>query len=418
MGKKILFITSTSPAVNPRLSKEVQTALQEGYSPTVVYFKLGIWADAQSRTWLQDLQIPSYELDATRSAPYPWLFATIAARVLAALGKWWRLSLFAQSVIVDKRTWVLQRFLKRHKGQYQLLIAHNMGALYPAYAWARRHQIPFAFDVEDYHPGEKGIADQPLQRRYNETLLQQLLPPAAYVSYASPLIRDRVLSLFQQKLDWNRHIVIVNSFQQVEFLPPKAGVGKVKFVWFSQNIAEGRGLELFVPELYRFKDQVEVHLIGNLYSSFYDGFLHRYASILTFYPPCSQLELNRKLTEFDIGLAIESSSTDENRDICWTNKILAYAQAGLYILATDTRGQRLFMKAHPSHGIICEQNAASVYQRIDYILHEIASIRQTSATRYQTAQVLAWEKEGARLTAVWRGIIEKQTTTEPVWGSF
>lgn len=406
-----MFVTSTSPAVNPRLAKEVKTALQAGYLPTVVYCKLGIWADAHSRQWIKENHLVNYELDVTRRNKIDWIGSFLISKILTQVGRWIPLPLWAQSMVVDKRSWVLKRFLKKHKGEYQLLVAHNMGALYPSYAWAQQHQVPFAFDVEDYHPGEKAIANIPLLRRYNETLLRELLPQAAYVSYASPLIKEKTLAFLSPHVDTTHHFVVINSFPQTEFLLPKLGAGKVKLVWFSQNIAEGRGLELFIRELYRFKDQVEVHLIGNLYSNFYDGFLYQYSSILTFYPPQSQLQLNQKLAEFDIGLAIELSSADENRDICWTNKIFAYAQAGLYILATDTSGQQLFMAEYPSRGLLCAQSSESIQQNIENILRHIVLIRQTAPDRYQMAQALAWEIEQKKLIQVWDMVKSSKCST-------
>lgn len=404
MLNRLLFVTSTSPAVNPRLMKEVKTALQAGYLPTVVYCKLGIWADSYSRRWLKENQLTAFELDITRSHKINWLSSFLLSRMLIQLGRWLSLPLRAQSIVTDKRSWVLQGFLKRHRPSYDLVIGHNMGALYPVHEFARRKRIPFAFDVEDYHPGEKGGQNQALQRTYTETLLRELLPQVAYVSYASPGIAEKTQALLPILGNRERHVVITNSFPQEEFQPPLVPEGKVRFVWFSQNIAAGRGLELFLPELYKFKDQIEVHLIGNLYQRFYNDFLHQYASMLTFYPPQSQLELNQKLAEFDIGLAIELSSADENRDICWTNKIFAYAQAGLYILATDTSGQQLFIGENSSKGLLCIQSSESVYQSIKYILSHITSIRQEASERYQTAQVLAWEKERKKLIQIWEAV--------------
>ncbi len=74
------------------------------------------------------------------------------------------------------------------------------------------------------------------------------------------------------------------------------------------------------------------------------------------------------MSDFDIGLAIEDPTADENRNICLTNKIWSYFQAGLYIVATNTLAQQQFMQLFEQHGCICSltgNNIEYTVQKID-----------------------------------------------------
>jgi len=47
--KKILFLTSTNLASNPRLLKELRLAVTHGYDCTVMQFQLGNWSDTATQ---------------------------------------------------------------------------------------------------------------------------------------------------------------------------------------------------------------------------------------------------------------------------------------------------------------------------------------------------------------------------------
>jgi hypothetical protein len=116
----------------------------------------------------------------------------------------------------------------------------------------------------------------------------------------------------------------------------------------------------------------------------------------------SQKELHHALSTFDAGLAVDVSNDDYNRELAITNKILAYFQAGLYILATNTRAQDQFIKQHPMHGIISEQSGTSVQQSLKKIGFDIEMIRSQRQLRFRNASLFSWEKESAILKKEWR----------------
>ena len=143
-----------------------------------------------------------------------------------------------------------------------LIIAHNLATLYPAYVYSKKHKIPFAFDIEDYHPGEVIHSDSINEKIRREFLMSQLLPETKYFTYASPLIGEHSLRLIPNNK--SEHFLINNCFSELDFTEPKNEKTNnfITFVWFSQNITYNRGLELIIPALKKFKNRVKLHLIG------------------------------------------------------------------------------------------------------------------------------------------------------------
>jgi hypothetical protein len=112
--------------------------------------------------------------------------------------------------------------------------------------------------------------------------------------------------------------------------------------------------------------------------------------------------LHASLSEYDIGLALELSSRDLNKDIALSNKMHAYYQAGLYILATDTAAQKDFIDSHPASGKTFSQiSPESFLSVMEDILKNITKIRSGSLSRYQSAAKQSWETESGKLKDIW-----------------
>lgn len=111
-------------------------------------------------------------------------------------------------------------------------------------------------------------------------------------------------------------------------------------------------------------------------------------------------KLHITLAEFDIGLALESIEQDQNRDICLTNKIWAYAQAGLFVMATNTSAQKLFINENPWAGLIVGQKKVEIEPKVNWLLGNIEKIRKERIIRFEMAKDLSWEKEGEKLKKV------------------
>lgn len=404
--RKILFITTSNLTTNPRLYKEIQVASQY-YSTTVLCFRLGNWSDAideQLRVSIPNTTV-NY-IPAHRKQFFQWLFASLSHKAIVKLWPLIKHNVFLCAAASNKRSIQLYNYLYLHKNRYtdyDLIIAHNLGALHPAQQLSKLIGVPFTFDVEDYHPGERIEKDAKHEKERREHLMRRLLPKAELVTAASPLIVKEVEKLTGVHVEY-----IKNSFFRSEFkFKNEKVMGETKFVWFSQNINYGRGLELFISSLDQLHGNYSLTLIGNLNHAFAEEWINPrpYIKVLG---PMEQLELHDLLTRFDIGLVLELSSIDYNREIALANKIFAYLQAGLYVIATDTEAHIQLLKDYPGHGIISEQTEAGLIKIINFVLDHISQIREEKERRFQNALNLAYELEGHKLLSLWEGLLTEK----------
>ena len=107
-----------------------------------------------------------------------------------------------------------------------------------------------------------------------------------------------------------------------------------------------------------------------------------------------QEDLHEFLSQMDIGLALENVEADDNRNICLTNKFLAYVQAGFYVLATDTFGQSQFLSSLDYNaGLIMKSSLEKSLQDLDRnLLNTTAKIE-----RWQNAKSFSWGNEQLKL---------------------
>jgi len=399
----VLLLTSTNLACNPRCHKELQLLLQQGYRVTLVAFRLNNWSEpveASLRNRYTDVHFQYLETT-RRGNFFLWLMASLlekAARGIARFfpGWWW-----LQALAVSKRSWILQQAVSKLPAGPGLVIAHNPPAFYPAWQYSQQRGIPFALDMEDYHPGEN---NPPAERSAVTALMKHLLPLSAYNSYASPLIRDYSLAL-AGKNGKAQHLLVQNSFPSGSFQlnpGPDAAHPTVELVWFSQVVDVGRGLEWILPALDRFPEgDFHLTLIGDIRKDFYEQELknRRY---ITCVPAMPEADLLKRVSAFDAGLALERNDADFNRNICLTNKIWTYFQAGLFILATGTAAQQQFLEQFPLHGKLAGTDAEAGYAVLQYLKVHIAVIRRGKAQRFEAARAHAWEAESGPLLRCWQ----------------
>lgn len=423
MSKKILFLTSANLSTNPRLVKEIDF-LSIDHSITVILFKLGNWSDKMDLKMREDRpSILFIELDVTRERFFYWLFWSLIQKVSQIIWPLFKKSLFISAIANTRRSIMLLEKCKSFP-KPDLIISHNLGALYPAYGLSKKWNIPFIFDVEDYHPGEQINIDTSNEISRREILMKTILQHATALTSASPLIGEITLKLIGGH---HNHRVIINSFLQNEFKIPKYDNSEfLKFVWFSQNVSFGRGLEQFFEALQIVIQKEEnvkklrtnnvkrivFTIIGNLDASFnsrvLESFLKSVVSStslieLVSISPLTQKELHVELGNHDIGLALEFNSTDLNRNICLTNKIISYSQAGLYILATNTAAQFEFINDNPLRGVICGQSSTEIADVLtDFNLDDI---RRGKVNRFENGKLLAWEEEGIKIKSLIENIL-------------
>ncbi|MEO9145218.1 MAG: hypothetical protein ABI237_06630 [Ginsengibacter sp.] len=393
---KILFITTHNLATNPRLVKEAKLAMSEGYQVSVLCFEFNNWSKAINDKIVERLKsnIMYYGIPGNRKPFMPWLSSSGIHSFAKVLLKLFPKNSWLLGMRSNKRAWLLSKELKKIKETFDLVVAHNPGSFYPAMNYAQKNKIPFGIDLEDYHPGENSRDEiSPTDRE----LQNAVLPKASYVSAASPLILEYAQK--DSNIPLKNGIVVLNYFPSAEFIKPTTKENKkLKLVWFSQQISFNRGLEQLIPVIKDIPD-IELHLFGNCDEGFKKEWLTGHENILI-HSVLPQRELHKKLAEFDMGLALEPGK-DLNNELAISNKILAYFQAGLYILASNTLAQKQFIDQHPEHGRISELEARELAETLNDLLDQKEYIRSKAIARFEKAKVFCWEEESKKLAAIW-----------------
>lgn len=400
--KKILFISTHNFATNPRLVKEIDLALENNFRVAVLCCAFDNWSKSNNEKIKERLkpQINYYEISGNRKPFFQWFLSTFWSSFSKFLLVFFPENRYLLSLHSNKRSWLLFQHLKKIKEKPDMVIAHNPGSFYPAQLFAEKNKIPFGIDLEDYHPGETN--DQK-EIGFSKSLLKLILPKAAYITAASPLILEetrKVAGGFSCEAE-----IVLNYFSREEFIAPaENNCDKLQLVWFSQNIAKGRGLEEVIPAIKK-NDRVELHLYGNLEPQFYKDWIEGTGNIFM-HAPLQQSELHKELSLYDVGLAIEKPSSNFNRDICLTNKLLAYFQAGLFILASETSAQKKFIEKYPGHGMLSSlSNNDDLETAFQKLAANKNAFRFTAKERFEKANNSSWENESQKLLLTWKQIL-------------
>lgn len=400
MSQKILFITTHNLATNPRLVKEIQLAVSLNYKVSVICFDFDNWSkqlNEEIKSRFSNIEF--YCIDAGRKHLFNWALSILEEKVYRFLGKYFQLSDANLSQAVSRRSNLLIKEIQKIK-KADLVIGHNPGAIYPSIYAAQRFDCIAGFDVEDYHPGEGRYV---YLNQFTLNLMKRNLPFFGYLSFASFPIQKKCLDEIHVDKK-TTCLSVLNYFNSDEFIQPlKISATKLKLVWFSQNIDINRGLEHIIPIIKKHADWVELHLIGNLSKQF-EEILKINQEILIHHSPLPQLGLNKKLAEFDIGLAVEDYDKDFNRNLCLTNKIISYYQAGLYILASDSIAQREFLNSRTFQGK-CFKNVQEFEVELKSLYENLTTVRNDKNSRFESAKKENWENESIILSNLWATLL-------------
>jgi glycosyltransferase involved in cell wall biosynthesis len=395
--RKILILTASHLCRNPRVVKEATTLGRAGYDVTVMTVSAAARFERMDLALLANLPFRRLTIDyaartaQARLASFMQRGATWGTRWLCA-----RLGLeFAQSLGPAR---ALLHFARTFPAD--LTILHTEIPI-----WAGQHLIVdgrrVAVDVEDWYSEDLLVADR---RSRPIKLLRQaesfVLNHSAYASATAHSMADALVAAYRCPPP----LVLHNSFP----LQPRSRAdrpqadGPPAFIWFSQTIGPGRGLELFLAAWARTKNPSRVYLLGDQRAGYRDRLLARLPaekrSHVQFLPLVTPEELPLKLAEFDIGLALEPH-WPRNRDITITNKILQYMNAGLALISTDTAGQSEVMRAAPDSGLLVTAHETTLLVRqLDDLLGDPSRLRAMQlASRAAAAREFCWEREEPRL---------------------
>jgi hypothetical protein len=394
--KKILFLTTHNLATNPRLVKEIRLAIGKLFQVEIICFEFKNWSYKFNQVLIEELQATGVKIHCIPAGRTPflkWILSVFTEVISEYFLYIFPGSLLLLSNAISRRNSLLLVELKKIDNA-DIVIGHNPGAIYPTYSAGKRFKCKTGFDVEDYHPGE---GTNKKQQRLVRKLMTVMLPRFSYVSFASPLIEKAVLQ--DVNSDVTNWFTVFNYFSAADFIEPPKIFGPVKMVWFSQNIDGGRGLELILKFVKKSCADVELHLFGNLNKQFCIEQAAELSNV-TIHAPVSQTELHKSMADFDIGLATDIA-VDINRELAVTNKLLVYLQAGLYVLATNTKAHSFILDSFPLHGKIFDYTSVDLEQAIAYVLVNKEKLRGLRMERFKQIRKQNWEDESNKLYLVW-----------------
>lgn len=359
MSKRIVLITTGQPAVNPRIVKEANLFAEEGYEVTLLYSYWIEWANDVDKSIISNAKWRNILVGGTpHKQRFKYWISRIKHKIYKILNVYLG-NIFDVPENVQARTY--RSLLKTAKSiKADWFIGHNLGALPIAVKAAEYHNANAAFDFEDYHRSEiKAMLKSDINRI--TFLEEKYLNKVNYISTSSPLITRKVKNNFQHlKIPI---ITILNVFprqNQLEFKSKNKNETNIQLFWFSQTIGENRGLESVLEAMSLLGDEsIHFTLVGRCTPEVRKQFLAivgNLAKNIHFLGTVSPHEIEKIASTMHIGLALEEKSP-LNRDICLTNKLFTYIQAGNAIILTDTNAQADFQLKY-NVGILCKSNSS------------------------------------------------------------
>ena len=412
----ITFITTGQPSTNPRLVKEAETLIKLGYHVKVICCFYQSWAQEFDQEIVnRNKGVYIYCGGDPVNEKLSYYKTRLRQKTSLHLFNYTKAFGIPENAIsrTHAEALAIARSIKT-----DLYIAHNLGALPAAVLAAKFNHAKVGYDAEDMHSGQFKSQDE---KGYllNKFIEEKYFPQTDYFTAASPLIAQH----YKQAYPYLDPVVINNVFPKtdLEARPNTDTIPPLKLFWFSQTVGAERGIENIIEAMVLVAKPTELHLLGNCsdndrlmimelakYNGLAPGQIH-------FHKPIAPDELFKFAAQFDIGMATETAP-NLNRDICLTNKIFTYIQAGLAIIASDTQAQRLFLEQYPATGSLYQKDdITSLANCILRYAENPEGLTQTKQTNYQLGQTeLNWENE----SMIFQNLIESQAPQPPKGGAF
>lgn len=346
---RICLVGATHPCHNPRLIREADSLAADGHDVRVVApsFMVDLRAKdlalLKNRKWrLETVDycpggLGNYRSFRTRGVrrAYAEIFAVTQLRFLADRAYVPALHALAKKAGSEPADWI---------------IAHAHAALPAAAKAAKVVRARLGFDCEDL------LSESPHEAAgFVKLIEEKYLGSCNYVSVPSEVIRNALMQTYGIPAP----LVLYNVFP-VSLLngsvPPnqRKRNSTVRLYWFGQTIGEGRGIEDAIAAARLLGNRAEIHLRGR-WAAGYEQTITSLADQANVkvvqYPPIPHDELIASMTEFDVGLALETAD-DPAYAKTVTNKLCSYFLAGLAVAATDTPGQREVLNQVPGAGFL------------------------------------------------------------------
>lgn len=404
---KILIVSNGPLCRNPRVFKEANTLGAAGYTVTVLTVRNHAPSEAHDLALLKDALFQRITVD---MLPH---FDTSPLKVLGRRITLWLARKIARAPFPFLRSihslgpaWSLLRSARRQPAD--LTIVHNEIAHWVGVQLMAEGRL-VAADIEDWHsedllPQDRRYRPLAIIRQVESALLQR----AVYTTTTSQALAMALHACFGGR----QPEVITNSFPLQANFRQGADAALPSFIWFSQTIGPGRGLEQFMSAWCAMRQPSRLVLVGTSAGSFAEQLLNTASvelrSRIEILGLVATAELPSLIARHDIGLALEPSSS-RNNDLTISNKILQYLNAGLAIVATPTTGQQEVMARTLDAGVLIDLGSpVATAQKLDEFVSDkprLALARRNARTAAETSY--CWEREAPRLLTIVAGALAR-----------
>lgn len=392
--KRIVLITSGQPSLNPRLVKEADALATAGYHVTVLYAYWNDWGDGLDATLLATRKWQSVCAGGNpKNEKVIYFFSRLIHKLAKSVTRIGLFGCFSDFAIARSSKSLISTAKKYPADLY---IGHNLGALPAVIKTAKLYNARSGFDAEDFHRQE--ISDDKNSNHYKvvKHAEDKYFKYLDFMTASSPQIADAYKKLYP-----NLNLLTILNVFPVSYRTqtvPYCELQPIKLFWFSQTIGFNRGLNDIAKALRLLKStKFELHLLGYLAKERMQGFIEQELNgigNIFFYEPVPPDELIDFASKFDIGLALEPAFC-KNNDIALSNKLFTYLQAGLAVIATDTKAQKYFLEKHPQIGHLYPKgNIEALTNILTSYMHQPGKLKSTCIAALNLGQTkLNWEVE-------------------------
>lgn len=394
-----MIVTTGHLASNPRVVKEATALAEAGHDVHVVHGHYSPWAAPYDTALIRNFtatKVPFGPHLASKGTYLHQSIRTRAARFLAARHPRLIPALATRAVapIASDLVAAAARI------PADLYIAHYTPALPAAMVAASRHAAAFAFDAEDFHPGD--LPDEVRHATTNRIIAaieEKALPSAAFITAASPGIADA----YANRYGIARPSVLLNVFSRTDAPDRPILAGETQphpsVYWFSQTVGGDRGLECAVRAIARAASKPHLHLRGTPAAGFVEALTSLAAAEgvpdrIHVLPPEAPDRMVALAARYDVGLVGETGAT-LNRRIALTNKQFTYLLAGIPTVMSDVPAHCAFAaEAEGAAFLYGTDDPDSLAATLDQLLGNPERLAEARRTAFRLGQVrYNWEVE-------------------------
>lgn len=398
-GRRILILTPGAIGSNPRVVKEADALHAAGHTVNVISIRTLDEVDRLDEAVMAriDWQLERIDLRSRTARLWPRLLQTAARKTWDVVGVE-ALAAYA----LNASTSVLHRHAAKHV--VDLTIAHYPAALPVAARSARRAGGRFAYDAEDFHPGDwPDDARFEPERRLLRHIEGRYLQECAGITASSPATAEA----YTQAYGIRRPVVVLNAFDVDEACVRGAATVSTaappSVYWFSQTIGPNRGLECAVRAIALASCAPRLHLRGTPASGFAAELMRLArdcgaADRVQLLEPAAPDEMVRLAATHHVGLCSETGFTPNNARAL-SNKLFTYLAAGVPPLLSATHAQRAFaLEAGLGDLVYPIDNAPSLARLLDDLLGNPSRLAEARARTIRCARErYNWKVECRRL---------------------